>query len=103
MISALAAIGQLQDVNGLWYNTKTFVIDGYRFINCRFDSCQLTVLSSRFELINCFVDDNTQFLYGSDPMKIVRLWNSRNNAIYTSAPIYAPQKNTDGTITVKGA
>ena len=102
ILSALGSLGQLQDVESLWFNTKKFSIDGYKFINCRFDNCELTVLSSRFEFINCYIDDKTQILYGADPLKIVRLWNSRNTSLIGVTAIYGPDRNPDGTVSIKG-
>jgi len=102
VLSALASLGQLQDVKNLWFNNKEFAVDGYKFENCRFDNCKLTVYSSRFVLINCFIDDETQILYGTDPLKIVKLWNSRNTSLFGVAAVYAPDRNPDGTISIKG-
>ena len=102
MFSALSSLGQLQDVQNLWFNSKEFAIDGYRFVNCRFDNCTLTVFSSRFEFVNCFIDANTRILYGNDPLKIVRLWNSRNSNITGVMSVYGPERNQDGTFSIKG-
>lgn len=102
MLSALSSLGQLQDVQNLWFNSKEIPIDGYRFVNCRFDNCRLTVMSSRFEFVNCFIDHNTQILYGSDPLKIVKLWNSRNTSLTGVMGVYGPERNVDGTISIKG-
>jgi hypothetical protein len=100
--TTLAEAGKLQDVHGLWFNSKNIVLDGYRFINCRFDLCQLTILSSQFELLSCHIDENTQILYGIDPLKVIKIWNSRNPAMYNQWPMYAPIRNADGTISIKG-
>jgi len=100
--TVLAEVGALQDVSGLWFNSKNFVLDGYRFINCRFDVCQLTIFSSQFELIDCHIDESTQILYGIDPLKVIKLWNSRTPVMYNQWPMYAPTRNANGTISIKG-
>ena len=100
--ATLAEAGKLKEVHGLWFNAKDFLLDGYRLVNSRFDKCQLTVLSNQFELISCHLDESSQVLYGADPLKIIKLWNSRTPYFYENFPAYAPVKNNDGTITIKG-
>lgn len=100
----LKAAGQLQDVTGLWFNGKDFVIDGYRFINCRFDSCNLKVGSMNFEMVDCFIDEATEIALSSDCLKIVKLLNARKNKDLRAVPLpwFYPVKNPNGTITIKG-
>jgi hypothetical protein len=89
-------------VQGLYYNGKTVPLDGYRFVGCRFDNCTLLVISTSFELINCVIDPETVIQYGMETIKIIHLFNSRDEAMYTAAPALAPLKNPDGTITISG-
>ncbi|MGJ3352763.1 hypothetical protein [Providencia sp. Je.9.19] len=92
----------LIDVNGLWYNQKDLTLDGYRFIGCRFDLCSLYISTTRFELINCFIDDKTLTYYSNEILKVIKLFNSRNKAMYDNYPYFAPMRNIDGTITISG-
>jgi hypothetical protein len=89
-------------VRGLYYNGKALKLDGYKFVGCRFDNCTLVVESPNFELMDCVVDQSTAIQYGVEPIKIIRLFNSRNEWIYANLPAFAPIRNPDGTITIKG-
>jgi hypothetical protein len=101
-LGALNTLGQPQDVHGLWFNNKNLMLDGYRFIGCRFDSCALHINTTNFELINCYIDDRTVISYGANTLKVVKLYNSRNPYAYQSYPVFAPERNSDNTITIKG-
>lgn len=35
-------------LKGAWYNNQRFQIDGYKFVECRFDNCILDVSSGEF-------------------------------------------------------
>lgn len=102
LLAGLGALGQLQEVNGLWFNQKNFSIDGYRFVGCRFDGCTLHVATTNFELINCHIDDRTVIGYGPETIKIVKLYNSRNAYALSNLGPFSPDRNPDGTISIKG-
>jgi len=87
-------------VRGLYYNGKTITLDGYQFVECRFDKCELRVASTNFELINCVLDADSVIRYGTEALKIIRLFNSRAEWMYETAPGLMPRKNADGTITI---
>ncbi|MFC3471999.1 hypothetical protein ACFOHT_19435 [Massilia oculi] len=89
-------------VEGLYYNGKTVTLDGFHFVGCRFDNCRLLVGSTNFELLNCVIDPSTVIQYGPETVKIVHLFNSRNEIIFQNAPSLAPRRNPDGTITING-
>ncbi len=42
--------GGLVCVEALFWHEKTIELDGYRFINCRFDNCQLFFKTTNFKL-----------------------------------------------------
>lgn len=90
------------ELKGIWFNGKEVKLDGFRFVNCRFDNCKLTVSSTNFEIESCHIDDTSQIIYSGDIVKPIRLFNSRYDWIYSNAPFFAPIKNVDGTITIKG-
>lgn len=89
-------------VEGLYYNGKIIQLDGFRWVGCRFDGCTLLVNTPNFELINCVIDPSTMIRYGNETMKIVRLYNSRNDWVSANWPHLAPTRNPDGTITISG-
>ena len=102
LLAGLGALGQLHEVNGLWFNQKKILLDGYRFVGCRFDLCTLHITTTSFELVDCYIDDRTIISYGSDTLKIVKLYNSRNVNAYSLAGSFAPDRNADGTISIRG-
>ena len=103
LMQGLRALGQLQEINGLWFNEKEFVLDGYRFIGCRFDACRLHVRTTNFELVGCHIDENTMISYGDNPLKIIKLFNSRNEAAYSHFTVFAPERHPNGTISITGS
>jgi len=89
------------EVNGLYYNGQKIVLDGYRFIGCRFDNCTLEVSSLNFDLIRCVIDPSTVISYGPSVAKIIQLFNGRYDwASRNFAVPFVPVKNDDGTITI---
>ncbi|WP_041363950.1 hypothetical protein [Methylomonas methanica] len=101
----LGVLGSLlykPEINGIWFNGKEVKLDGYRFVSCRFDNCKITVSSANFEIENCYIDDYSLIIYSGEIVKPIRLYNSRYEWVYEHAPFFAPTKNADGTITIKG-
>ena len=87
-------------VEGVWFNNKNIILDGYQFLGCRFDRCVLNLSSANFEITNCFIDDATTIYYSGDVVKVIRLFNRGAEWAYTHAPFFAPTRNKDGTISV---
>lgn len=88
------------EVRGLYYNGQRLTLDGYSFVNCRFDNCILEVTSTNFDLIQCVVDPSTRFEYGPMVLKIIQLFNSRYDWAYQHFPQFAPIVNPNGSITI---
>lgn len=99
--NALAALLIKPAVSNVWYNNKEIKLDGYKFISCRFDSCNLVITSCNFELENCFISENTNIRFGNEVAKPIRLFNVKNESAYGKIPFFAPVRNIDGTITIK--
>ena len=90
------------DVNGLYFNGKLVRLEGYRFVSCRFDNCQIEIVSSNFELIDCVLDPSCKLRYGGDVINVIKLFNSKiGDWIYETMPEFAPTRNEDGSITIK--
>ena len=98
--TGLRGLLEIPTVEDTWYNGKTLKIDGFKFINCRFDKCILQVSSSNFSLDHCYIDERTVIVYLGDTMKIVRLYNKDNNYLKQNVPSYVPTQNDDGTISI---
>ncbi|WP_331345982.1 hypothetical protein [Cellvibrio sp. UBA7661] len=103
LLGGLAVYDSFYDVNQLWFFEKEVHLDGYRFKNCRFESSKLFVSSTKFELIDCMLDDKTTIIYSPDILKIIKLWYSRSSEMYSTFPYFTPQKNANGTITIKSS
>ena len=88
----------LINVSGKVFKDKNLTIDGYRFINCRFENCNLTVSRGTFEFHNC-VQVGGKRIYGDDAMKCINLYCLKYpNLQYSKA--FAPQINADGSFTI---
>ncbi|EOI6422902.1 hypothetical protein ACMU90_003460, partial [Vibrio cholerae] len=101
-LAGLMALLEKPIINSVWYNRKEVKLDGYKFVGCRFDGCTIVVTSANFELENCYIDDETVIKYGGDVVKTIKLYNCRNEYVIKNMPFFAPVKNDDGTITIKG-
>lgn len=97
---ALADLTRRPVVSGVWYNNKSMNIDGYKFVQCRFDNCQLWANSSNFEIDHCIIDKSSHVYFGKDALRLVKLFNHSFDWIYAAAPSWAPVRNGDGTISI---
>ena len=99
LLSSLLVRPEIKDV---WFNAKEVKLDGFLFVGCRFDNCTLILSSTNFEIENCYIDASTKISYAGEIIKPIQLFNSRYDWVYQNAPYFAPTKNADGTITIKG-
>lgn len=89
------------EVKGLYYRNQHLVIDGYKFINCRFDNCTLETRNGNFDIISCIIDNSNQLKYGSESRKAIQLFTSRYDWASTSLPAaFVGRPQPDGTITI---
>ena len=95
------ALASRPDVRDVWFNGKTVKLDGFNFSNCRFDSCQLEVSTSNFEMHRCFVSSDSSVLYHGEVIKVLRLFNSRYDWAYKAMPNFCPTRHEDGTISIE--
>jgi hypothetical protein len=98
----VASLWTRPEVKGLYYNGKAIKLDGYRFVECRFDNCVLEVNSDNFELVGCVIDGSTRIQYSSNLAKVIRLFLGRYQwatAQYFHS-FFLPTKNPDGTETI---
>lgn len=98
--NGIASIFGRPEVRGLYYNGKTIVLDGYHFIECRFDNCTLDISSSNFNLTRCIIDTSTSIRYSAEAQKLIKLFNSRYPWAYSHFPGFVPTLNPDGSITI---
>lgn len=97
---SLASLFNRPEVSGLYFSGKTVVLDGYKFIGCRFDNCNLKVSTTNFELIRCVIDASTTITYDTAIAKIIQLFNSRYPWAYQHFSEFVPTQNEDGSITI---
>lgn len=109
MLDSNEIANQLQKAMGLspdpvvrnqWFNNQEITIDGWHFISCRFDNCQIYVGSPKFKLENCFIDEKSQLIINNEASNIVRLFHLRNKFMIDNHPFYAPRFNADGTFSI---
>jgi hypothetical protein len=100
LIAALAGL-TTPEVRNVWYNGKVVSIDGYKFVDCRFDKCDLHVSSLEFEFERCFISDDTRLIYGSKVARPIALFFSKIELFDKAYPDFAPTRHDDGTISLK--
>ena len=91
----------IPEVKNLWFDKKELHLDGYRFISCRFDKCRLIVNSVNFEILDCFISEDTVLIFGNEVVKPIRLFNRSYPWIYEKIPYFAPVRTQDGKISVR--
>lgn len=97
----LASLWKRPEARGLYYNGKVIKLDGYKFIECRFDNCVLQVNSDNFELVQCVIDASTRIEYSNGLSKIIKLFLGRYHWTLQFFPAYfLPTKNPDGSETI---
>ncbi len=89
-------------IEGQWYHNQTFTLDGYEFVSCRFDSCNLYISKGTFLINRCFFSGST-FYYRDEALKIVKLYGLLATDAAKLWPSLAPTHNLDGTISITGA
>jgi hypothetical protein len=90
-----------QRAEGLWYSGKSLRLDGYQFVECRFDRCRLFVENgSHVSLTRCFIGDETVFVFGHSAISAIKLFNVRMESFYTNYPVWVPQRDSEGRISL---
>ena len=87
-------------IENLWYNKKTVPLDGYHFLHCRFDNCQLSLNTSNFEMTHCLIDASSVVLFGGEIVSVLKLFNRSNPQADQFVPGLVPTRYDDGTITI---
>ncbi len=100
-LGLLASLLAKPTITGIWYNKKKIKLDGYHFIECRFDGCELHLEGTNFIIERCIIDSKTVIYFGGDTTKPIRLFNARYDWMYSSAPLFTPERDEDGRITIK--
>jgi len=92
----------MPEAKDVWYDRQRIILDGFKFVHCRFDKCHLSLSTANFVLDHCIIDEETVIEYGGDIMKIVQLFTSRYQWAYEHMPGLAPTRHEDGTISIGG-
>lgn len=99
--SALAGTLSPKKIHGLWFSEKPVTLDGYVFEECRFDKCALHVSNAEnVSLINCFISDDSYFVFGQSSLSAIKLFNCKTDWYYQNAPYYVPERDSRGRITL---
>lgn len=89
-------------MHNLWYNGKNVPLDGYSFVSCRFDNCNLHVASPNFEIRYCLIDRSSTVYYHGESVKILKLFNALRDTSYGEAQYLLPEWHENGTISIFG-
>jgi hypothetical protein len=52
---SLDFLGSPTAIEGRWYNNQEVPLDGFTFVRCRFDNCELIVSKGNFQLDHCWI------------------------------------------------
>ena len=99
-LSLLETLVQSSEVKQIWFNKKEVTLDGHKFVGCRFDNCTLKISSVYFEMIHCYLDQETMVVWEGQLVKPLRLFNSRFEWAYSESPYFSPTRHDDGTISI---
>ncbi len=86
-------------IEGQWFYNQRIILDGYTFVRCRFDSCDILTSKGTFVIDHCFFS-TCRFTFQDEAWKIVRLYNITATEARTYWPILAPTINEDGTLSI---
>src|ERR1700679_2301109 len=85
------------------FENRSLYVDGYRFINCSFVNCKLSVLRGTFEFHHCTLTNNTQRLFSEGAQKIIQFY-AFTNPVLQAAPAFSGKFHPDGSFSIaKGA
>lgn len=93
-------VAQMPEMKFAYFKDKELTLDGWRLIGCRFENCTLNVSSTYFSIERCFVDDDTIVMWEGDAIKLIQLFNMRNDEVRSASPEFAATKNRDGSFTL---
>lgn len=91
---------QMPEMKNAFFQDKDITLDGWRFIFCRFEKCRIHVSSLYFVVDQCFIGDDCIIYYQGESIKLIQLWNSRNEFIRSTHPGFAPRRNPNGTVSI---
>jgi hypothetical protein len=85
-------------VSDQMFENRTMFIDGYRFINCSFLNCKLSILRGTFEFHHCnFKGVSRNFSEGAQ--KTVQFYTYQN-ILLQAAPGFGPKFFPDGSFSI---
>lgn len=101
-LNSLAAVSNnfRKEVVGQWFHDASITLDGYTFINCRFDNCHITVSSPHFKLVSCWLDSGSAVFYKGGTPTIIQLFTRDFGLSGKEWEGFVPTRNPNGTITV---
>jgi len=95
-------------IQGQWFKDQTLYIDGYTFVGCRFDRCNLITQWATFTFRSCFISPDCRLYFQGPALKLVRLMmhdlrqkGHLPHVEWTQARDIFPTPNDDGTFTLE--
>lgn len=85
-------------IENVVFKEKKLSLDGYRFKNCAFISCELHISVGNFALQECFLNAQTLFMFGENALRASKICSLLNYA--ASAGLH-PTVHADGSITIE--
>lgn len=78
---------------------RHFSLDGYRFVNCRFENCTLVTYRGTFELHHCWIDAATTRRFTADAQKCVQFYTYKDEKLQV-VPAFGPKVYPDGSVSI---
>src|SRR5689334_1192458 len=74
-ISVLASLlaGYPYVIEGKWFYRQNITLDGYKFVRCRFDNCNVYTTKGTFSIDRCFFG-SCMFYYNEESKRSVQLF-----------------------------
>ena len=84
-------------VEGKWFFKQIVYFDGYDFVSCRFEQCNLVLREGLFSLVSCRVTECNYYFQN----RTVQIVKTSNMADHSNVPqSLMPQWAADGTVSI---
>jgi hypothetical protein len=87
------------EIRGQWFLHQPIYLDGYKFVKCRFDQCNIITSKGTFIIENCFFWQ-CKFYYLDEALRVIKLHGLYSEETRKKWPLLNPTFNEDGTFSI---
>ena len=88
-------------IRGQWYFRQHFYVDGYTFIECRFENCKLISSTANFQFVNCLFSGCGYYFAGT-AQKAIKFYNLPDQSGQRAESLLQPTVGPDGRLSITG-